>query len=177
MRYHLKLMREAGIRGVVCRWFGTMDGFYYEHNLRAADALLEECAAQQMYFTICWEDRAVAALGSDTAVHAQLVRDFSYLRDRYFARACFVRHGHYKEPMITLLGPTRLTTALPWAKAIKEVFPDLADRPKLLVMHGSAVAETAELDVGLLGWLPRDLKPYCTLRQVGDYVDDVYGAG
>ena len=27
VRYHLLLMKEAGIKGVVCRWFGTQDSY------------------------------------------------------------------------------------------------------------------------------------------------------
>ena len=174
IRYHLKLMREAGLRGVVCRWFGTTNGYYYEHNLRAADALLEECCREQMLFTICWEDRAAAAAGSDAKIADRLREDFAYLRDRYFNKSAFIKHGHYKEPLIMLLGPTKITTALPWAKAIRDVFPELADRPRLLVMSGSRVAESAELEVGLMGWLPRKMLPACTLRGVGDYLDDFY---
>ena len=191
VRYHLALMRETGIRGVVCRWFGTQQSYYQEHNLRAADVLLEECCKADMRFTICWDDRgAFAASGQATwrgstsstasvieqeaSLVEVLAKDFTYLRDHYFDKSAFVRHGVYDEPVICLLGPTKITKARVWEEAITQVFPDLKLRPKLLAMAGSPVQDAHAVDVGLYSWVPRKMQPQCTLRGVGDYVDDFY---
>ena len=181
VRYHLQLMKDAGVRGVIVRWFGTQAGYYYEHNLRAADVVCEECDAANMLFTIIFEDRAPGSLIArsmletrDEAVTAQLTKDFEYLRDRYMGRNCFLRHGRKKEALILLLGPSSVTSALPWASAIRKTFADPGQRPRLVTMMGSQVAESAEIEVSFYSWFPKVMQPYCTLRGVGDYLDDFY---
>ena len=123
--------------------------------MRAADVLLEECCKSDMKFTICWDDRgAFAASGQKTwrssldstasvmeqeaALVEALEKDFVYLRDHYFDKSAYIRHGTFDEPVVCLLGPTKITKARVWDEVCKKVFPDLEKRPKLLAMQGSA---------------------------------------
>ena len=138
--------------------------------------LLEECCKEDMTFTTCWDDRgAFAASGQATwrgstsstasvieqeaSIVEVLARDFTYLRDHYFDKPAFVRHGVYDEPIICLLGPTKIMKARAWEEAITQVFPDLKLRPKLLAMAGSPVQDAHAVDVGLYSRLPIRFSP------------------
>ena len=104
--------------------------------MRAADVLLEECCKSDMKFTICWDDRGAFAASGQKTWRSSLVlplrswsrrqlwvealeKDFVYLRDHYFDKSAYIRHGTFDEPVVCLLGPTKITKARVWDEVCK----------------------------------------------------------
>jgi len=110
IRYHLGLMKAAGVAGVIVDWYGTRDKHDYVHpNLLAADAIIDEASKMGLLFTICYEDYILVIDQLDAgelqwgqeptgeplqAARAQLRRDLVYVRDNYASKPGFLREDN-----------------------------------------------------------------------------------
>ena len=117
-------------------------------------------------------DSTASVMEQEAALVEALEKDFVYLRDHYFDKSAYIRHGHLDEPVVCLLGPTKITARV-WDEVCKKVFPDLEKRPKLLAMQGSALQEAHAVDVGCMrGYLKNAAAVYLT--RCRRFCDDFY---
>lgn len=136
IRMQLKLMKLAGVEGVMLNWYGTQNRNDYPGNLEAADAIINETAAQGMLWSLCYEDRTMDTSKSIADQLVDLENDWVYIRDRYINT-----HGHVLRendrgttgrPVLTNFGPVYLNQTSYWSDMLASVFPVVAERPYLL---------------------------------------------
>jgi len=108
VREHMRMMKNAGVTGVVVSWWGQGD-----FSDRAMPLILEQCEKNGMKATIYYErvpkprDPATAAA------------DFNYIKSRYGSHRAFLRLG--SKPVIVVYGRAMGQLSLSqWAEVINE---------------------------------------------------------
>ncbi len=108
VREHMRMMKSAGITGVIVSWWGRRD-----FSDRAMPLILEQCEKNGMTATIYYE-RVPRPNDPATAV-----ADFDYIKRQYGAHRAFLRLG--KKPVIVVYGRAMGQLDLSqWADVINE---------------------------------------------------------
>ena len=108
VREHMRMMKEAGITGVIVSWWGQRD-----FSDRAMPLILDECAKQKMTATIYYE-RVPRPRDPQTAI-----TDFKYVLSQYAEHSAFLRVGN--RPVIVVYGRAMGQLSLEqWAEVIAE---------------------------------------------------------
>lgn len=108
VREHMRMMKDAGITGVIVSWWGQRD-----FSDRAMPLILEHCANCGMKATIYYE--RVPKPGDP----ATAVADFNYVIEQYGAHRAFLRLG--KGPLIVVYGRAMGQLSLSqWTEVINE---------------------------------------------------------
>mmetsp|Transcript_45886 Transcript_45886/g.109277 ORF Transcript_45886/g.109277 Transcript_45886/m.109277 type:complete len:611 (+) Transcript_45886:74-1906(+) len=163
--YHLDLMIEAGVGGLIVNWFGTRSAYDIPANLGGANVAISRAMEKGLTWTICYQDWAVIdgqwgnmPTGEElTLAQAQFRNDLIYLRDNYFSAPHFltlekldgVKWAGDQRPIFLVYGPRRMTDQAFWNTEIASVFPDLATRPVVMTLFGSP-----KVGGGVFSWVP-----------------------
>ncbi len=108
VREHMRMMKEAGITGVIVSWWGQRD-----FSDRAMPLILDECARQKMKATIYYES-VPRPREPRTAI-----RDFEYIVSQYADHRAFLKVGN--RPVIVVYGRAMGQLSLTeWAEVITE---------------------------------------------------------
>ncbi len=108
VREHMRMMKEAGITGVIVSWWGQR-----EFTDRAMPLILDECAKQDMKATIYYE------VVPKPREPATAIADFNYITSQYGSHRAFLRVG--KKPVIVVYGRAMGQLSLSqWADVINE---------------------------------------------------------
>jgi len=108
VREHMRMMKEAGITGVIVSWWGQRD-----FTDRAMPLILDECAKKKMTATVYYE-RVPRPRDPKTAV-----ADFNYIKRQYGSHRAFLRVG--KKPVIVVYGRAMGQLSLSqWTDVINE---------------------------------------------------------
>ena len=108
VREHMRVMKNAGITGVIVSWWGQRD-----FSDRAMPLILKECAGNGMKATIYYE-RVPRPRDTTTAV-----ADFEYIKKQYGSHRAFLRMG--RKPVIIVYGRAMGQLNLSqWATVINE---------------------------------------------------------
>eukprot|EP00555_Chaetoceros_dichaeta_P000574 CAMPEP_0198277516 /NCGR_PEP_ID=MMETSP1447-20131203/65889_1 /TAXON_ID=420782 /ORGANISM="Chaetoceros dichaeta, Strain CCMP1751" /LENGTH=480 /DNA_ID=CAMNT_0043972537 /DNA_START=85 /DNA_END=1527 /DNA_ORIENTATION=+ len=198
IQYHLKLMKAAGVKGIIIDWYGTRENVYdfKKPNLAASDAIIEVASEMGLLFTVCYEDWTLVAK-RDVAwgveptgevlqdAKKDLRTDLRYIRDNYANKPGFLReptsahteneHSTQGRPVMLIFGPRNIKDGTEWTSAMSEVFTDVNNRPKLLTITGNAMDGE-----GTFSWFP-PLKQdgfvdgeNTSLNTVRDYLTNFY---
>lgn len=165
IRYHLALMKAAGVKGVIVNWYGTRKKWdFVKPNLAGEDAIIDEASKMGMLFSVCYEDWTTVAgkgLGWGKEPSGKLLgdalaqekKDFEYIRDKYATKPGFLKEGNggtTGRPVIFTFGPRTMRKKKWWTSELEAVFPSEATRPKVVSMYygGPAVGD------GKFNWFP-----------------------
>lgn len=194
IRYHLDLMKEAGVEGIIVDWYGIRNHYDFKSNRLAADAIIEEASAKKMFFTICYEDWSLinhARWGHQptgkklAAAKKQLRRDLAYIKRKYASKRGFLKEaggGKSGRPVMLAFGPRIIRTKSIWDNAFKDVFKTKASRPKLVSQFWGG----PQVGDGIFSWFPSMKGPHhdpklnskaSVLKGLNKYLDTFYKAG
>lgn len=115
IRYHLLLMKYAGIDGVLIDWYGSTDINDYKDNRENAEALIDALDAVGLKFAIVYEDRTVTAniaQDGDLDRIALAQDDMNYLRTQYFLKSSYIKVNG--KPLLLVFGPEEFKTSSDW---------------------------------------------------------------
>ncbi|MCM2374547.1 glycoside hydrolase family 71/99-like protein [Aporhodopirellula aestuarii] len=112
IRYHLLLMKTAGIDGVIVDWYGLEDFNDYAMLHRNTQTLFESVSAMGMRFAICYEDQTIPFLvkagrlaESQQVQHA--IGEINHIAATWFEDPCYVRVDG--RPLLLSFGDSGLT--------------------------------------------------------------------
>jgi len=168
VRLQVRLMALAGLDGIILNWYGTQDKWDYPDNLVASDVILKEASAAGLAWTVCYEDRTLDPNDPVATQDAQLVADWTYLRDAYVLRLPgILRDPVTGRPIFYLFGPEVVRSRARWESALAVVFPAEADRP---LLQGVNPAKADYLPDGIFHWPGGELFPTVErVEQVQDF--------
>ncbi|MFK7845928.1 MAG: T9SS type A sorting domain-containing protein [Rhodothermales bacterium] len=108
IEYHLLLMKYAGVDGVIIDWYGVQ-GRNGDINslLTNSNALIDMTDEVGLQFSVMLEDRFADSIGDGQA-------NFAYLRDNYFTKPNYTRHGIGNAPLIGVFGPITFELQSDW---------------------------------------------------------------
>lgn len=108
VREHMRMMKEAGITGVIVSWWGQRD-----FSDRAMPLILEHCARNDMKATVYYE--RVPKPNDPATAEA----DFDYIKSQYGSHRAFLQVG--SKPVIVVYGRAMGQLSLSqWASVIKK---------------------------------------------------------
>jgi len=108
VREHMRMMKEAGITGVIVSWWGQRD-----FTDRAMPLILDECQKQGMKATVYYE---IVPKPRDSQ---SAIADFNYVVKEYGSHSAFLRLGN--KPVIVVYGRAMGQLSLSqWADVIEE---------------------------------------------------------
>ncbi len=123
LRYHLLLMKYAGVDGVIVDWYGTHRVADYPLVKRNTDSLFKEVHPAGMQLAICYEDatlkKVTTSLGIDTITAAKT--DMDFLQSAYFADSAYVKING--KPLLLCFGPQVMKKGFYWEGAFSAVDP------------------------------------------------------
>lgn len=123
LRYHLLLMKYAGIDGVIVDWYGTYAVADYPLVKRNTDSLFHQTIPSGMQFAICYEDatlkKVVPALHLDTITAAKA--DMDYLQSAYFNKENYIKING--RPVLLCFGPQVMKKGFYWEGAFAGIEP------------------------------------------------------
>lgn len=167
IRFHLRLMQLAGVKGVIVNWYGRREKYDFRHpNCDAADAIIAEASAMGIMFTVAYEDWTIVdglSCGEEPSgdilanARAQIRCDFEYIRDMYMSKHGFLKEsggGTSGRPVVLVFGPRCLRDPMEWSSAVDDTFPWEADRPKVVTLYRGG----PEVGDGTFSWFP-EMKP------------------
>jgi hypothetical protein len=98
LEFHARLMKLAGIDGVIIDWFGTGDYFDYARTYQNASAIADQGARIGLTFAVCYEYRTVPRLVAGGRIRAeerveQAHRDIAWLRASWFRKPGYLKLG------------------------------------------------------------------------------------
>lgn len=128
LEYHLRLMKLAGIDGVIVDWYGLKDYRDYAILHRNTTRLLEQCERLKMKFVICYEDQTIPALvegkrisAADRVTHA--VQEIDWLGKYWFQSGSYVKWDG--KPVLLSFGHAGLTND-EWAVCLSRLASPVA---------------------------------------------------
>lgn len=131
IRYHLLLMKYAGVDGILIDWYGTQNANDYATNLRNTEAIVTVLEDVGIGFAIVYEDQTLNVVGEDEEARvAQAQADMKYLEEKFFGLNSYIKVGG--SPLLMVFGPQNLDKPSQWS----EVFGSLKKKPKLLTLYG-----------------------------------------
>lgn len=117
LRYHLLLMKYAGVDGVLVDWYGTAGTNADLTTLqRNAELLVQQATAIGMPFALVYEDRF--ARGAD-----DVRTSLAYARDHYFSLPGYIRLPATGKPYLGVFGPITVTSADDWRSIVDAIGP------------------------------------------------------
>lgn len=94
IEFHLRLMKEAGIDGVILDWYGRAEHFDYAQIHRNSKAIIDAAEALGLQVAICYEDRTAVVLEEAGKVEGRVeaVREeLDWLEIHWFTRKNYVQ--------------------------------------------------------------------------------------
>ena len=123
LEYHLLLMKQAGIDGVIVDWYGLTDFRDYAILHRNTTRLLQQCERLKMKFVICYEDQTIPALvkgrrikESERVAHA--VKEIDWLGKYWFQSPSYLKWQG--KPVLLSFGHVGLT-GKEWPSCLKKL--------------------------------------------------------
>ncbi|NQT83583.1 hypothetical protein HQ563_11185 [bacterium] len=108
VKEHMRMMKDAGVTGVVVSWWGQRD-----FTDRAMPLILQQCASHGMKATVYYE--RVPKLNDP----ATAVADFNYIKKQYGSHRAFLRIGG--KPVVVVYGRAMGQLSLPqWADVVND---------------------------------------------------------
>jgi len=179
IKYHLKLMQAAGVRGIVINWYGTSNIYDFPRNRIASDAIVDVATEVGMKFTVCYEDWTTIPGTEPAPTHkealAQLAKDFEYLKEKYMTKPEFLneKSDGSGRPFVMVFGPRKINNPTDWNSMLLATFPNVKTRPKLISLYSKSFNGDGEFS-----WVPLNNKlkdgQTTTLGFVHSYLKDFY---
>ncbi len=148
LRYHMLLMKYAGIDGVIADWYGTQALHDYSQIKKNTDALFIQVESAGLQMAICYEDAALtkARAANGTGLIAAAQQDFAYLQQHYFQHGSYIKVNN--SPLLLCFGPNILERPWFWQKA----FSGLNEKPCLLTLWYKG-ANAGYMGMGEFPWI------------------------
>lgn len=113
LEYHLLLMKYAGVDGILIDWYGQYGGNGdIGKLLQASNAIVDVTDDAGMEFGVVLEDRFSQS-------RTDVERNVAYLRDNYFNRSNYYRHGAAQDPILAIFGPINYTGQSTWDQIVQ----------------------------------------------------------
>ncbi|SEC20474.1 Glycosyl hydrolase family 99 [Tenacibaculum sp. MAR_2009_124] len=156
-KYHLLLMKLAGIDGVIFDWYGSRDINDYLSIKKNTESFIEEIEEVGLEFAIMYEDRVAEytmAKVSDakrrTAAGMEAVaNDIKYIEDTYFTSENYIRHNGAE--MLFVFGPHFMVSSEQW----NEVFSNIGSQPEVFTLW-KASDRVGKMSGGEFSWVDKD---------------------
>ena len=119
IEYHLLLMKYAGVDGVMINWYGQQGTNGDIGNLlTSSNAIVDRVDDAGLEFGVVFEDRFAGNIE-----HAKT--NVRYLRDNYFNRPDYIRHGSADDPLMMVFGPITFQQPSQWTQILAEAGEDV----------------------------------------------------
>ncbi|RIK74010.1 MAG: hypothetical protein DCC67_17160 [Planctomycetota bacterium] len=119
IEYHLLLMKYAGIDGVLINWYGVQGSNGDIGSLLLnSNAIVNRVDDFGLQFAVVFEDRFARTIEDPKA-------NVRYLRDNYFNRPEYVRHGEAADPLMLVFGPIKHQQPADWTAIVAEAGEDV----------------------------------------------------
>jgi len=177
IKLQLKLMKLAGVNGVILNWYGIQKRYDYPDNLVASDIIINETSAAGMLWTLCYEDRTISTSWTAAEQSMALHNDWAYIRDHYIARFPGVlREGNRAtgRPIFINFGPVVFKKPSDWNAMFAAVFHTEESKPRILGVDtgGSTRVECPDGD---FSWPGHTLfQTNATVLTVTDWASNFY---
>ncbi len=124
LEYQVKLMKYAGIDGVIFDWYGihTVNDYGVIHE--STLAMIEVLKREGLKFVICYEDQTVPPIAERTGKTPEQIgkETFLWMQNNWFTNDAYVKHDG--RPVVMCFGPQHYSTSQ-W----NEVFSVTNPRP------------------------------------------------
>ena len=145
IEYHLLLMKLAGVDGVLINWYGEQGtNGDVAQLLKNSNAIADRVGKYGLKFAVVFEDRFAANL-------AQAQANMRYLREHYFQRPEYIRHGKEQRPLVLVFGPITFQKPAEWDAIVAE-----AGEPITLLTLPYESAEAGANAAGEFQWIWED---------------------
>jgi hypothetical protein len=159
IEYHLLLMKLAGVDGVLINWYGEQGtNGDVAQLLKNSNAIAERVGKYGLKFAVVFEDRFAADL-------AQAQANMRYLREHYFLRPEYIRHGKDQRPLLLVFGPITFQKPAEWDAIVAE-----ASEPLTLLTLPYESAEAGANAAGEFQWIWEDETKDNAIEVLADFL-------
>lgn len=127
IEYHLLLMKLSGVDGVLIDWYGVAGtNGDIGRLLSNSNAIVEQVDDFGLGFGVMLEDRfSTTSHGNGIPDVDKAKANIAYLRDNYFNRTEYIRHGIEQNPLLTVFGPITFEQPSQWNEILGEAGEDV----------------------------------------------------
>jgi glycoprotein endo-alpha-1,2-mannosidase len=148
LKYHVLLMKYAGVDGLLIDWYGSHNVYDYRANLTGTNAIIKEATTVGLQFGIVYEEYVagnIANTTSKTALQAAQA-DLQYAEKEYFSKPEYIHINN--APLLLTFGPRYFKVSTQWI----EIFSALRNKPTFIPLwnHAGLVGTTGN---GEFAWV------------------------